>query len=79
MIRVDLWILPLLYAGVFLAAILALWLWSAWRQARRRSKERSTLCQCRLCAAWLRHEGSGPLLRCPTCGALNEPGLINDI
>lgn len=75
----DLPQLPLIYAGVLLAAVLLVWVWSAWRQARCRRKEIRDLCQCRLCAAWLRHDGTSVLLRCPQCGALNEPKLSNDI
>lgn len=79
MIRAELSFLPLLYAGVFLAAVLMLWLLYEWRCARRRRRQLRDLCQCRLCAEWIRHSGSEMLLRCPSCGALNEPNLINDI
>jgi uncharacterized paraquat-inducible protein A len=75
----DLFSLPLFYVAATLAVIFAAWLSSAWGQVRRRRRERRNLCQCRLCAAWLRHEGRVNLLRCPVCGALNEPGVSNDI
>jgi hypothetical protein len=68
MIRAELSFLPLLYAGVFLAAVLL-----------RRRRDLRVLCQCRLCAEWIRHSGGEKLLRCPSCGALNEPNLTNDI
>lgn len=79
MIRVELSQLPLIYAGVLLAAILAVWLLSEWRRGRRRRRERRGLFQCRLCAEWVRRVGAAPLVRCPVCGALNEPRGHNDI
>lgn len=79
MIRAEIFTLPLLYAGVFLAAVIALWLLSEWKRSRRRRKELRRLCQCRLCAAWIRHGENEDLFTCPSCGALNEPNLLNDI
>ena len=79
MIRIGLPVLPLVYAGVFLAAVLALWLFYAWRRARRRCRDRAGLFQCRLCAEWIRHGGARGLVRCPSCGALNEHSTGNDI
>lgn len=79
MIRASFPLLPLLYAGVFLAAVLALWLLYSWSLARRRRQDRVGLCQCRLCAEWMRHGGGKSLVRCPSCGALNEPSIGNDI
>jgi len=73
MIRVSLPDLPLLYAAVLLAALLLLWLVSGWRRGRQRQRELRGLFQCRLCAEWIRRPGQTPLVRCPTCGALNEP------
>jgi hypothetical protein len=80
MIRMSLSVLPLLYAGVFLAAVLGLWLFYAWSQAGQRRRDRRDLAQCRLCAEWIRHNRSTGLVRCPACGAVNETNLIiNDI
>jgi len=79
MITMPLYVMPLAYAAVFLAAVLVLWLAYAWRRERRRRKMWLGLCQCRLCAEWLRHERSAALFRCPACGALNEHNIINDI
>ena len=79
MIRADLWDLPLLYAGVALAVILAVWVASGWRRSRSRRRERRGLFQCRLCAEWIRHDGPETLVLCPACGALNEPQRTNDI
>lgn len=80
MIRVGLAPLIFAYAGVFLAAILALWLFYGWRRARRRHRDRAGLFQCRLCAGWIRHGGPDGLVRCPSCGAINEPtNTGNDI
>jgi hypothetical protein len=80
MMRLSLSTLPLLYAGVFLAAVLGLWLLCAWSQAGQRRRDRRDLAQCRLCAEWIRHDRSTALVRCPGCGAVNETNLsINDI
>ncbi len=79
MIRVSLPMLPLAYAGVFLAAVLVLWLFYGWRRARRRRRDRAGLFQCRLCAEWIRHGGGRVLVRCPSCGATNEQTTGNDI
>jgi len=79
MIRAELWDLPLLYAGVALAIILFVWVASGLRRSRRRRRERRALFQCRLCAEWIRHVGRETLVRCPACGALNEPQRTNDI
>jgi len=73
MIHVSLPQWPLLYAGVLLGALLALWIVSAWRRARRERRELRGLFQCRLCAEWIRRPGRADLLRCRACGALNEP------
>jgi hypothetical protein len=79
-IRASLSVLPLLYTGVFLAAILALWLLYAWRRRQARRRGWRGLAQCRLCAEWLRHDGSAVQVRCPSCGALNETRqTFNDI
>lgn len=79
MIKASLPLLPLVYSGVFLAAVLGLWLLYEWNSARRRRRDRIGLSQCRLCAEWMRHGGGKRLLRCPSCGALNEPSTGNDI
>jgi hypothetical protein len=79
MINLPLDILPLLYAGVFLAVVLVLWLIYGWRREWRRRRARRQLCQCRLCAEWLRHVSGATLFRCPACGAINEKNFINDI
>jgi uncharacterized membrane protein YccC len=79
MIRAELWHLPLLYAGVLSAALLAAWVVSDWRRRRTRRRERGALCQCRLCAEWIRPPGRETLVRCPVCGALNEPQRTDDI
>jgi hypothetical protein len=79
MIRTGLYLLPLLYTGVFLAALLTLWLFYEWRRSRGRRAEFRGLCQCRLCAEWIRHGKSPGPFTCPSCGALNEPNYLNDI
>lgn len=79
MIRVPLPALPLLYSGLFLAAVLALWLLYERGRAARRRRDRQGLCQCRLCAEWIRNAGGAPLVRCPSCGALNEQNSTNDL
>lgn len=79
MITLPLHDLPFLYAGVLLAAVIALWLAYDWRRERRRRKMWRVLGQCRLCAEWLRHKAGAKLFRCPSCGALNEKNQINDI
>lgn len=79
MITLPLYDLPLLYAGLFLAGVLALWLAYDWRRERRRRAMRQGLSQCRLCAEWLRHDAGAALFRCPSCGALNEQNHLNDI
>ncbi len=79
MINLPLNSLPLLYTGVFLAAVLVLWLFYDWRRERLRRSARRQLCQCRLCAEWLRHVSQATLFRCPACGAINEKNFINDI
>jgi hypothetical protein len=79
MITLPLYVLPLVYASVLLAAVLALWLGYTWRCRRRRRKMRRGLSQCRLCAEWLRHGTGVKLFRCPSCGALNEQNFIYDI
>lgn len=79
MITLPLHIMPLVYAGVFLAAVLALWLTYDRRRERLRRTMRQALSQCRLCAEWLRHGGESKLFRCPACGALNEKNHDNDI
>ena len=79
MITVPLYVLPFVYAAVFLAAVLALWLAYTWRCRRRRRKMWQGLSQCRLCAEWLRHGREATLFRCPSCGALNEHSFSNDI
>lgn len=77
MIRVSLSLLPLLYAGAFLAAVLLIWLAGEWRRGRRRRREWRAIGQCRLCAAWVRPPSD--LWRCPCCRALNERTAIGDI
>jgi len=79
MISLPLYHLPLLYAAVFLAGVLALWLLYIWRCRGRRRDMRQGLSQCRLCSEWLRHGKGSSLVRCPSCGALNERNFINDI
>lgn len=79
MITMALYEMPLAYAGVFLATVAVLWLSYGWRRERRRRKAYRELCQCRLCAEWLRHPGKAVLFRCPACGALNEHNFVNDI
>jgi hypothetical protein len=79
MITLPIYVLPLVYAAVLLAAVLVLWLAYAWRCRRRRRKLWQGLSQCRLCAEWLRHGREAALFRCPSCGALNERNFINDI
>jgi len=78
-ITLPLYALPFVYAAVFLAAVMLLWLAYAWRRERRRRKMRQGLSQCRLCAEWLRHGREATLFRCPACGAVNEHNYINDI
>ena len=79
MITMPLYAMPMAYAVVFLAAVLALWIAYAWRRERRRRKMWEVLSQCRLCAEWLRHARGASLFRCPSCGALNEHNFTNDI
>ena len=79
MIHADPFTLPLLYAGVLLAAIVSLWLFYEWRRAARRRRDRVGYSQCRLCAGWIRHDGATDLVRCSACGALNEPQQGNNI
>jgi hypothetical protein len=79
MITLPLHVMPLLYAGVFLAAVIALWLLYDRRRERRRREMWQGLSQCRLCAEWLRHGVDAKLFRCPSCGALNEKNHYNDI
>lgn len=79
MIRAALPLLPLLYAALALGAVLLLWLAGEWRRGLRRRRERRGLFHCRLCAEWIRHEGKSTLLRCPACGALNEPARALDL
>ncbi len=80
MIRAGLATLLFAYAGVFLAAILVLWLVYGRGRVRRRHRDRIGLFRCRLCAEWLRHRDKHGLVRCPSCGAMNEPTITgNDI
>jgi len=79
MITLPLHDLPLLYTGVLLAGVLALWLVYDRRRERRRREAWQGLGQCRLCAEWLRHKADAKLFRCPSCGALNEKSNYNDI
>mgnify|MGYP001178223153 CR=1 FL=1 len=72
MIRMALPDLLLLYTGVLLGVLLVLWVVFGLRRTRRRNRELRGLFQCRLCAEWIRRPGSGDLVRCRTCGALNE-------
>jgi hypothetical protein len=79
-IRTGLHVLPLVYTAALLAAVLLLWLVNDWNRSRRRRRERRDLFQCRLCAGWIRHEGKpSTLVRCASCGALNEHGRGNDL
>lgn len=78
MIRINLYLLPLLYAVSGLVLVFFLWLYSFRRRRKFSREEKSQLFQCRLCASWLHKAGGsheGSLLRCPCCGALNEPTL----
>lgn len=78
MIRMNLYILPLLYAVGGLMLVLLLWFYSSRRRRKMARVEKRDLFQCRLCASWLRKIGTakdGTLLRCPSCGALNEPSV----
>ena len=79
MITLPLHFMPLAYAGVFLAAVIALWLLYDRRREQCRREIRRELSQCRLCAEWLRHGAEAKLFRCPSCGALNEKNHLNDI
>ena len=79
MIRTGLHVLPLLYAALALGAVLLLWLAGEWRRGRLRRRERRGLFHCRLCAEWIRHEDKAALVRCPACGALNEPARALDL
>lgn len=80
MIRAGLTSLLFAYAGVFLAAVLVLWLIYGQGRARRRHRDRAGLFQCRLCAEWIRHREPQGLVRCSSCGAINEqPMTGNDI
>jgi len=79
MIRTGLHLLPLLYAGLALGAVLALWLAGEWTRRRRRRRERRGLYHCRLCAEWIRHESKASLVRCAACGALNERARSLDL
>lgn len=77
MIRLGLYILPLLYAVSGLVLVILLWLYSARRRRTLARADSQDLFQCRLCASWLRKPATaaGKLLRCPCCGALNEPSV----
>ncbi len=80
MIRTALHVLPLVYAAGLLAVVVLLWLVNDWRRTRRRRRERRDLFQCRLCAGWIRHDaGDSVLVRCASCGALNEHERGNDL
>ena len=79
MIRMEMSLLPLLYAAVLLAAIVVLWLAGAWREARRRRRAWRELGQCRLCATWVRPGSGADLWRCPACRALNERTVPADL
>lgn len=79
MIALPLQSFPLVYAGVFLAMVLLLWLRYDRRRERRRRRMRQGIGQCRLCAEWLRFGGKSELFRCPACGALNETNQSNDL
>jgi Flp pilus assembly protein TadB len=79
-IRMGLHSLPLLYAAGLLSVVLLVWLVTDWRRSRRRRRERRDLFQCRLCAGWIRHGGQpSTLVRCASCGALNERGRGSDL
>jgi len=71
--------LPLVYAAILLGAVLLLWLGYDRRRERRRRRMLRTLCQCRLCAVWLRPDEKWRLFRCPSCGALNEMTRGSDL
>ena len=78
MIRLSLYILPLLYAVSGLAVVVLLWLYSLRRRRKLARAEMRDLFQCRLCASWLRKATAAKaddLLRCTCCGALNEPSV----
>lgn len=77
MIRLPLAQIPLAYAAVCLAVILALWLLYEHSRARRARLARRNIGRCRLCAQPVRFGGKRKLYRCPACGALNEPEQIN--
>lgn len=79
MITLPLHVLPLVYAGLLLAAVLLLWLSYDRRRERNRREMWRRLSQCRLCAQWLRHAEGSRLFRCPSCGALNEENRAGDL
>ncbi len=53
MITLPLYTMPLVYAALFLAAVVVLWLLYDRRRERRRREMWQGLSQCRLCAEWL--------------------------
>lgn len=79
MIALPLSAMPLVYAALLFSAVLLLWLGYDRRRERRRREALRKLCQCRLCAEWLRPDGTWKLFRCPSCGALNEMTRGNDL
>lgn len=79
MIRAHLPLLPLLYAGLLTGVLLLLWLAGEWHRSRRRRRERRSLDQCRLCAAWVRPAAGRDLWKCPVCRALNERSVPADL
>lgn len=72
MIRVSLTLLIFIYLALFLALVIAHWVWFEWRRQRRERRAVRHRVRCALCAFEFEEPTGEELPRCPRCGSLNE-------
>lgn len=72
MIQVSLSVLILIFLGLMLGPIFALWLLNEYRHQRRERAAFQHVLRCRMCSFEFADGTDALLPRCPRCGSLNE-------
>ncbi|MES2596649.1 MAG: hypothetical protein V4662_15000 [Verrucomicrobiota bacterium] len=71
-------IVVVMLIGVFF--VVALWMWTLWRDRRREVHRRRIAIQCRICNCTYAMPKKSPLIsHCPSCGSKNQRGALEPI
>ncbi len=79
MIRVSMEFLVLIFLGLMLGPIFALWLLNEYRRGRRERAAFRYVLRCAVCALEFEDRSEAELPACPRCGSLNERRAISMI